>query len=203
MGVSLTAGGALQWWRKALTPLLAEEPDIRVLSVLAGESPAGSRGLRFLPYLVGERCPQVDPDARGAWIGLDLRHDITDMTRAIVEGALLNLRQTRDLFAGLGLPVDDLRVSGGASVHPIWSQTLADTFRTPVKTVTGGEHGAAYGAALLAMVGSGRWNSLGEALTGITVTSKVEPVSGNADALDEAYSDFLKLYPALKGSNNR
>jgi xylulokinase len=72
-----------------------------------------------------------------------------------------------------------------------------------VKTVTGGEHGAAYGAALLAMVGSGRWNSLGEALTGITVTSKVEPVSGNADALDEAYSDFLKLYPALKGSNNR
>lgn len=197
MGVSLTTGGALQWWRDALAPLLGKRPDTAVLADLATRSPIGARGLRFLPYLVGERCPHVDPDARGAWVGLDLRHDVTDMTRAVIEGTLLNLRQTRDVFADLNLAVNDVRISGGATVHPIWTQTLADVLRTPVQAVTGGEHGAAYGAALLAGIGNGCWATLRDALARVEVTSVVEPLPENADTHDGSYADFCRLYPAL------
>lgn len=198
MGVSLTTGGALQWWRSALAPLTGREPDAACLGDLAARSPVGARGIRFLPYLVGERCPHTDPEARGAWTGLDLRHDLTDLTRAVIEGALLNLRQTRDLFADLGLATDDVRVSGGASVHPIWSQTLADVLNTSVQFVSGGEHGAAYGAALLAGVGTGQWSSVHEALGRVRVTGAAQPDPRSVAIHDESYAEWRRLYPAIR-----
>lgn len=198
MGVSLTTGGALHWWRAALAPLTGTEPDAAVLGDLAAHSPVGARGVRFLPYLVGERCPHTDPKARGAWTGLDLRHDLTDLTRSVIEGALLNLRQTRDLFAELGLATDDVRISGGASVHPIWSQTLADVLDTPVQSVTGGEHGAAYGAALLAAVATGQWPTVRAALGKVRVTGVIEPNSASVAVHDESYAEWLRLYPATR-----
>jgi len=198
MGVSLSTGGALHWWRKALTPLTGKQPDAALLAGLAARSPVGARGLHFLPYLVGERCPHTDPEARGAWVGLDLRHDLTDLTRAVVEGALLNLRQTRDVFVDLGLATDDVRMSGGASVHPIWAQTLADVLATPVQSVTGGEHGAAYGAALLAGVGTGHWPSVSVALGRVRVTGVVEPDPRSVAIHDQSFAEWSRLYPALR-----
>jgi len=198
MGVSLSTGGALQWWRQALAPLTGEQLETPTLTALAARSPVGARGLSFLPYLVGERCPHIDTDARAAWIGLDLRHDITDMTRAVIEGTLLNLRQTRDIFDELGLATHDVRVSGGASVHPIWTQTLADVLGTPIQSVTGGEQGAAYGAALLAGVATHRWSSVREALAGVVVTDTVHPHAKDAAVHDASYARWRRLYPALR-----
>jgi xylulokinase len=203
MGVALNAGAALQWWRQALAPLLGARPETEVLAELAERSPVGARGLSFLPYLVGERCPHVDPDARAAWVGLDLRHDVADMTRAVVEGALLNLRQIRDILASLGLATDDVRVSGGASAHPIWSQTLADVLGVPVRTVAGGEHAAAYGAALLAGVGTGRWPSVHNALSEVEVTGTIAPDPANTAIHEESYRRWSAIYPALHEAGTR
>lgn len=198
MGVSLSVGGALQWWRQALSPLLDGPPETATLATLAGRSPVGARGLHFLPYLVGERSPHVDPGARAAWVGLDLRHDLTDMTRAVVEGSILNLREIRDIFRDLGLATDEVRVSGGASTHPVWSQTLADAYGTPVDRVTAGEHGAAYGAALLAGVGTGGWDDIVQALHLVQPSDTVRPVGEHTSVHDASFEQWRRLYPALR-----
>ena len=202
MGVALTTGGALQWWRDTLRPLLGDQPATATVAELATRSPVGARGLRFLPYLVGERCPYVDPDARGAWIGLELGHDLTDLSRSILEGAVLNLRQIRDIFAGLGLATEDVRVSGGGSAHPIWRQTLADVLNTPVQMVTSGEQGAAYGAALLAGVERGRWIDLADALGSVEITEVVTPDPVNAEIHERSYAEFRRIHPALSEMRN-
>lgn len=196
MGVALTTGGALEWWREALAPLTGEKPEPAKLAELAERSEPGARGLRFLPYLVGERCPHVDPDARGAWVGLDLRHGIADMTRALIEGAVLNLRQVRDVITGLGIEADANRMSGGASMHPIWTQTLVDTFGTPFDTVTGGGQGAAFGAALLAGVGTGHWATLDDALAQVRVVDTIEPIADNVAVQQANYESYVEIYPA-------
>lgn len=197
MGVALTTGGALQWWRQALAPLVGDQPAAATLAALAQESPVGAAGLRFLPYLAGERCPHLDPDARGAWTGLDLSHDLRDMSRSIVEGALLNMRQIRDIFTQIGLATDDVRISGGATAHPIWRETLADILGTPVKLVTSGEQGAAYGAALLAGVGTGRWSDLDAALARVEVIDVVAPNPENSQIHDESFAQFERMYGAV------
>lgn len=201
MGVALSAGGALQWWTDALRALVPDASNATVTE-LATRSPVGARGLRFLPYLVGERAPHVDPDARATFVGLDLGHDLTDLSRAVLEGALLNLREIRDIMADVGVATDDVRVSGGASAYPLWRQTLADVLDTPVHLVTNGEQGAAYGAALLAGVGGGRWPNLSEALGNVVVTERVQP---NPDAVavhDAGYDDFRRIYPAQTAMRN-
>ncbi|SDU93823.1 xylulokinase [Microlunatus sagamiharensis] len=196
MGVALSTGGALQWWAKALRALVPDA-DAATVTELAGRSPVGSRGVRFLPYLVGERAPHVDPDARAGFVGLDLSHDLTDLSRAVLEGALLNLREIRDVMAAAGVATDDVRISGGASAYPVWRQTLADVLGTEVHLVTGGEQGAAYGAALLAGVGGGRWSSLSEALGHVVVTDRVSPDPASVAVHDVGYDEFRRIYPAL------
>jgi xylulokinase len=114
MGVALSTGGALQWWTDALRALVPDASNATVTE-LATRSPVGARGVRFLPYLVGERAPHVDPDARATFVGLDLGHDLTDLSRAVLEGALLNLREIRDVMADAGVATDDVRVSGTCS----------------------------------------------------------------------------------------
>jgi xylulokinase len=198
MGVSLATGGALDWWRYAIEPMTGEKPSAGALAVLADKSEPGARGAQFLPYLVGERCPHVDPDARAAWVDLDLRHTVADMSRAVIEGALLNLRQVRDLIIDAGVPCDHVRVSGGASAHKIWNQTLADIFGQELHTVTGGEQGAAFGAALLAGVGTGVWSSLPEALESVQVERTIVPEPENVPTYNERYHRFLQLHPALE-----
>lgn len=201
MGVALSTGGALQWWANALRALVSDASNATVTE-LANRSPVGARGLRFLPYLVGERAPHVDPDARAGFVGLDLSHDLTDLSRAVLEGALLNLREIRDVMADAGVATDDVRISGGASAYPVWRQTLADVLGTPAHLVTGGEQGAAYGAALLAGVGGGRWADLSEALGHVVVTDRVSPDPASAAVHDASYAEFRRIYPALSTLRN-
>jgi xylulokinase len=201
MGVALSTGGALQWWTDALRALVPDASNATVTE-LATRSPVGARGVRFLPYLVGERAPHVDPDARATFVGVDLGHDLTDLSRAVLEGALLNLREIRDIMADVGVATDDVRVSGGASAYPLWRQTLADVLGTPVHLVTNGEQGAAYGAALLAGVGGGRWSDLSEALGSVVVTDRVQPDPDAVAVHDAGYDDFRRIYPAQTAMRN-
>ncbi len=193
MGVMLSAGGSLRWHRDALCP--GETYD--ALTTEAATVPPGSDGLLFLPYLTGERTPHADPHARGAFIGLTLRHTRAHMTRAVLEGVTFGLRDCLELARDQGAPVARMRISGGGSRSPFWRQLMADVFRTEVATVNAA-HGAAFGAALLAGAGVDHWSTVGEAARGIVKEAGVTtPNPGNAAIYDRAYQRYRALYPAL------
>lgn len=199
MGVALSAGGALAWLRDALAPLRSGgDLPFEDLVALARQSPAGARDLLFLPALVGERCPQVAPHARGAWLGLTPAHLAPDLVRSVLEGVLLNLRQIRDLFADAGLAVDRVRANGGATREPIWTQLLADVLGTDITTVSAGEQGGAVGAALLAGVGTGYWSSLQQALGENPTTGTVTPDPEAVAVYDRLSPHFRTIHAALE-----
>ncbi len=162
MGVMLSAGGSLRWYRDTLAASECADAEARgvdpyeVILECAAASEPGAGGVTFLPYLTGERTPYADPDARGAFLGLTLRTSRKDLARAVIEGITFGLRDALELVTECALPIDSIRVSGGGTRSPIWRQILADIFDAPVTTVTAVE-GAAYGAALLAGVGAGAW----------------------------------------------
>ncbi|MGI4746538.1 MAG: xylulokinase [Janthinobacterium lividum] len=199
MGVTLNGGGAFQWWRDAFAALPGEMPSFDELVALAEQVPCGAGGLLFLPYLMGERCPHVAPDARGAWIGLTRGHDIRHMTRAVMEGVLLNIRSILDVVAASGVDWQSLRVSGGATASPAWLQMLADVTGQEVATVTAAAEGGAYGAALLAGVGVGRWPSLEDAVTLIATTSITTPRKAAAATYDRLHPIHAALFGSLGG----
>ncbi len=151
MSVMLSAAGSLRWFRDAIAPGAA----FGDLAAAAGEVPAGSDGVLFLPYLSGERSPYPDPHARGAFTGLTLAHDRRHLTRAVMEGVAFGLRDGLDLMLAAGTPAPaQIRASGGGTASPVWVQILADVLGAEIATVDTTE-GAAYGAALLAAVGAG------------------------------------------------
>ncbi|NIM42588.1 MAG: xylulokinase, partial [Hydrogenophaga sp.] len=152
MGVMLSAGGSLRWYRDALAPGMGYD----ALLAAAGQVPPGSEGLYFLPYLTGERTPHADPYARGAFVGLTLRHGRDHLTRALLEGVTFGLRDALELARAMGVPAARVRVSGGGARSPVWRQLMADVFGAEIVTVNA-IHGAAFGAALLAGVGAGQW----------------------------------------------
>lgn len=194
MGVMLSAAGSLQWFRDTLAPdvsfdaLLAEAADVA----------PGSDGLLFLPYLTGERTPHPDPDARGAFVGLTSRHTRGHMTRAVLEGVAFGLKDSFTLIANAGLPDQfEARISGGGARSPIWQQIIADVLGAPLVNVNTAEAGA-FGAALLAAVGAGQFNSVDEACSATLQTGKrVEPGAA-AGSYDAVYARYRDLYPALK-----
>jgi xylulokinase len=194
MGVMLSAAGSLRWYRDTLAPGMAY-PDL--LAPAAAIEP-GSEGLLFLPYLTGERTPHPDPLARGAFVGLTVRHTKAHLTRAVLEGVAFGLKDGFDLMNGAGLPaVSQVRVSGGGARSALWQQILADVLGAELVTVNTTE-GAAYGAALLAGVGTGAWASVDEACDAcVTVTGSVRP-SGAVEAYAAAHGVYRQLYPALK-----
>jgi xylulokinase len=191
MGVMLSAAGSLRWFRDAVAP----GSDFDDLVLPAGE--VESEGLFFLPYLTGERTPYPDPLARGAFIGLTVRHDRRHMTRAVLEGVAFGLRDGFDLMVAAGMPApDQIRASGGGLKSPVWRQILADVLGTEIATVNTAE-GAALGAGLLATVGAGWFGTIEEAVgAAVTVTPVAEP-SSNRDRYDERHRLYQELYPAL------
>jgi len=199
MGVTLNGGGAFAWLRDALRPLGEAAPDFDALTRLAETVPAGSGGLLFLPSLLGERCPHVAPDARAAWVGLTQAHHVGHMTRAVLEGILLTLREILALVERSGVQVQRLRASGGATVSATWRQLLADVCGRPVATLTGAAEGGAYGAALLAGVGVRHWPDLAEAAR---VIEEVEHVAPRAAAAryDQLHAVHARLHAQFEAT---
>jgi len=193
MGVMLSAAGSLQWYRDTIAPEMSFEDLIEE----AGGIPPGSEGLYFLPYLTGERTPHPDPYARGAWVGLTIRHERAHMTRAVLEGVTFGLKDSFELIqtAGLG-SINQVRVSGGGAKSHLWQQILADSLGVELVTVNTTE-GAAFGAALLAGVGAGFYSSVPEACQQmISLTGSTQP-SVDQDAYQDSYPQYRALYPAL------
>jgi xylulokinase len=199
MGVMLSAAGSLQWYRDTLAP----GEDFGALTDEAGTVAPGCEGLLFLPYLSGERTPHPDPLARGAFVGLTTRHTRAHLTRAVLEGVSFGLRDSFELIknseAGL---INEVRVSGGGAKSPVWRQILADIFGVPL-VVAEAIEGAAYGAALLAGVGSGVWPDVATAADAtVALGERIEP-GANAGAYEATYALYRDLYPTLKGTFHR
>jgi xylulokinase len=195
MGVMLSAGGSLRWFRDALAPGMKYDD----LLAPALEVPVGCEGLQFLPYLTGERTPHPDPTARGAFVGLTVRHTRAHMTRAVLEGVSFGLRDGFELVHTAGrAEIAEVRVAGGGARSPLWRQILADVLDAELVTVNTTE-GAAYGAALLAGVGAGVWPDVDMAC-GATVkkTGSTKPNLETASLYEDAYLTFRQLYPILK-----
>ena len=203
MGVQLSSAGSFQWFKNNLGgEEIAREkaggPNAyESLTAAAATAPAGSEGLIFLPYLTGERTPHPDPNARGVFFGLTLRHGKPHLARAVLEGVTYGLRDALELMRGLGLKPKEVVASGGGARSAFWRQMLADNFGTPIVTVSAAE-GSAYGAALLAGVGAGVWPTVEAACAAVVAeTSRVKP--GRAAAVyRDYYSHFRALYPILK-----
>jgi xylulokinase len=193
MGVMLSAAGSLRWLRDIVGGTYDE---------LVGEAerwPAGTEGLTFLPYLQGERTPHADPDARGAFEGLSLRHDRGALVRSVLEGVAYGLRDSLELLKALGVEPAAGRASGGGTRSQLWLKIAASVLGIPIER-TAVEEGAAYGAALLGGVASGVFASAQEAVDAcVTVRDAVEPDPQWQRVYDEGYERFRSLYPAIKG----
>ncbi|OLC31505.1 MAG: xylulokinase, partial [Armatimonadetes bacterium 13_1_40CM_64_14] len=192
MGVMLSAGGSLRWLRDSLATASYDE-----MSAAAALTPPGAEGLVFLPYLSGERTPHADPHARGAFVGLTLRHGRGHLIRAVMEGVAFGLRDALEIMRGLGIPVTQVRVSGGGARSELWRQILADVFGLDVVTVTSAE-GAAYGAALLAGIGAGLYPSVEAACDAtIEIADRIVPDAARAATYDRLYDVYTDLYHQL------
>jgi xylulokinase len=192
MGVTQGAGLSLQWFRNQLAP----NADYDALTAEAATAPAGAQGLYWLPYLMGERTPHLDATARGGWIGLTARHTRADLIRSLLEGVSYSQKDCLDIIEGLGATLSSVRLSGGGARSSFWRQLFADVFRKRVVTLQTQE-GSAYGAALLALVGTGAFASVAEACR-----ASIREVDSVAPGANSVYADghriYQSLYPALK-----
>ncbi len=199
MGVVLSAGAALGWFRRMLLGTDGVGLSYEELIAEADAVPVGADGLTFLPYLTGERTPHADSNARGVFVGLHSGHERGHLVRAVLEGVTFALRDSLELMRGLGVDATESVAVGGGARSAIWRQMQADVLGVPVVTV-GPSGGAPYGAAVLAAVGAGGFATVKEAcLAWIRPLDRISPRSRVADAYGEAYERYRRLYPRLKG----
>ena len=199
MGVTQAAGLSLRWFRDnfAVDSSGARE-SYDGLTAEAAKIPAGSDGLLWTPYLMGERTPHLDSSARGALVGLTASHTRAHVVRAILEGVAFSLRDTFTLFQEMDVPVTNIRLGGGGARSPLWRQIQADIYGRAVEIVEA-EEGAAYGAAILAGVGAGMWSSVDAAChAAVRVASRVNPQPASVATLNASYSAFRRIYPATR-----
>ncbi len=195
MGVMLSAAGSLQWLHDVAAPGV----EFDALLAEAERWDPGAGGLTFLPYLAGERTPHADPDARGAFVGLDLRHDRGGLVRAVLEGVALGLRDSLELLRALGVEADRGRVSGGGARGRLWLTIVASVLAIPLE-VTAVEEGSAFGAALLGGVAGGVFADVHDAVSRcVRVRDVIEPDPAWTRIYDELYPRYRSLYPTLKG----
>jgi xylulokinase len=189
MGVMLSAAGSLGWFRR----LAALELEPERLAWEAGEWEPGADGLTFLPYLAGERTPHADPHARGAFVGLSLRHDRGALVRAVMEGVAYGLRDCLEVVREMGCEVTAGRVSGGGARSELWLRIVASVLGLPLQR-TAVEEGAAYGAALL-----GAYRDVPEAVDAcVRVRDEIEPDPEWEHIYADGYERFRAVYPALR-----
>jgi xylulokinase len=194
MGVMLSAAGSLQWLHDTIAP----DVPFEALIAEADAWPPGAEGLVFLPYLQGERTPHADPNARGAFTGLQLRHDRGALVRAVLEGVAFGLRDSLDILRSLGIEVSSARASGGGARSELWLRICASVLDVPIER-TVAEEGSAFGAALLGGVAGGVFADVHEAVAATVHTKDVvEPDPESARVYGEQHQRYRALYPALR-----
>jgi xylulokinase len=194
MGVMLSAAGGLRWLHDELAPTMKYDE----LNQKVAEVPRGSLGLLFAPYLTGERNPHPDPLARGAFVGLTLRHGLPHMARSVMEGVAFGMRDNLELLRGQGVNPAEAVVGGGAANSPVWRQLMTDIMGIPLVTVNTTE-GAAFGAAILAAVGAKTFPDVATACkTLIRKESVTDPDPAGVAEYERLYAIFKGLYPAVK-----
>ena len=204
MGVMLSAGGAYRWFRdtvaqRELAEAKANGTDAYdLLGAQAETAPVGSEGLIFLPYLTGERTPHADANAKANFFGLTLRHQRSHLIRSVMEGVTYGMRDSLELIRGLGTTVDQIYATGGGSRSTLWRQMQADIYQAEIVTINI-EEGPAFGAAILAGVGTGVYTSVESATDQIVkITSQTDPISDHVEIYEQYYRIYRDLYPALK-----
>lgn len=203
MGVVLSAGGSLRWFRDALCPAekaiateIGKDPYELITEAAEAVAP-GADGLTFLPYLSGERTPHKDPYAKGAFIGLSLKHTRAHMARAVLEGVAFAMRDSLEIMHEMGVAISQVRASGGGARSALWRQIQADVNKTPLVT-TNIDEGPAYGAALLATVATGLYKSVEEACDAIIhVVDQCDPNAANGPVYDAWFKEYQEAYKAL------
>jgi xylulokinase len=196
MGVTQGAGLSLQWFRNNLEPAAGYE----ALTLEAATAAAGADGLFWLPYLMGERTPHLDPAARGGWIGLTAKHTRADLIRSLMEGVSYSQKDCLDVIQQMGVHVESVRLSGGGARSLFWQQMIADVFGKRV-AVLENQEGSAYGAALLAMVGTGEYSSVREVTKAAIREVRVcEPRVEEGEIYRAGFRVYRALYPATKGA---
>ena len=198
MGVVLSAGAALAWFKRALAGQGGSPPTYDELIAEAVGTPPGADGLTFLPYLTGERTPHADSNARGVFAGMHAGHERGHLVRAVLEGVTFALRDSLELMRRLRVDAVEAVAVGGGARSAVWRQMQADVLGVPVVTVEP-SGGAPYGAAVLAAAGSGRFASVEEACRAwIRPLDRLEPSPAAAAAYGQAYERYGSLYPRLK-----
>ena len=204
MGVTQGAGLSLKWFRDNFcmtekeTAKLMGVDEYYLMDKQAETVPVGANRLLYLPYLMGERTPHLDPNARGVFFGLSAIHTRKDMLRAVMEGVTYSLRDCVEVFREMNVNVSDMMACGGGGSSPLWRSMLADLYNCNVKTVASKE-GPALGVAILASVGAGIYSSVSEACEAIIKTDKVQaPKAENVPEYEKYYQLYREIYPALK-----
>jgi xylulokinase len=199
MGVTQAAGLSLRWFRDSFGSGADDGRDpYERLTTEASSAPSGSDGLLWAPYLMGERTPHLDPNARGALIGLTASHTRGHVIRSILEGVAFSLKDSFTLFAEMGVPVHKIRLGGGGARSSLWRQIQADIYGHEVEIVEA-EEGAAYGAAILAGVGAGRWNTVDAACSEIIgVARMVPPQPAAVKQMKIQYQAYRRMYAAIR-----
>ena len=193
-GVTQGAGLSFRWFRDNLSAGESYEE----LTEAAAAAPTGSDGAMWLPYLMGERTPHLDPHARAAFVGITASHTRAHLCRAVLEGVAFSLRDSLEIFRELGAEMSAIRLGGGGARSKLWRQIQADVYSRTVELIDVDE-GAALGAAILAGVGAGAWKTVDEACEKtIRVAERIEPDPDSAKVLDRNYEAYKTLYGALR-----
>ncbi len=200
MGVTQAAGLSLRWFRDRFESSSSKsgQDPYEKLTAEAATVPAGADGLLWAPYLMGERTPHLDVEARGALIGLTASHTRAHIVRAILEGVAFSLKDTFTIFDEMNVPVKSIRLGGGGARSALWRQIQADVYGHEVEIVEA-EEGAAYGAAILAGVGAKVWPSVDAACASVVrVVDRIQPNPANAEVMRKNYAAYRRIYPATK-----
>lgn len=204
MGVTQGAGLSLKWFRDNFctsekeTAKLMGVDEYYLMDKEAEKIPVGADRLLYLPYLMGERTPHLDPNARGMFFGLSAIHGKSHMLRAVLEGVAYSLRDCVEVFREMNINVNDMMACGGGGTSPLWRQMLADLYACDVKTIASKE-GPALGVGILALTGSGVYSSVQEACANIIKTDKVQaPINDNIPKYEKYYQLYREIYPAIK-----
>jgi xylulokinase len=198
MGVTQAAGLSLRWFRDQFGTINGHIDSYEDLTAQAEKIPAGSDGLLWAPYLMGERTPYLDANARAMLVGLSASHTRAHVVRAIMEGVAFSLRDTFTIFDQISVPVRSVRLGGGGARSPLWRQIQADIYGQAVETVAV-EEGAAYGAAILAGVGAKAWDTVDAACEAVVrVARTTVPNAQNSLVMNRAYASYRRMYPSMK-----